>query len=134
MMMIIAYVATLIAFAGVDSVWLGFMAQRLYRPALGDLLAAKASLPPAIAFYLLFPLGLTIFVVVPAAKSQSLGDAALYGALFSFFAYMTYDLTNQATLRAWPLHLSLIDMAWGFTLGGIAASVGWFAAHRFATV
>ena len=132
MAMIVAYVATLIAFAGFDSVWLGLMAPRVYRPALGGLLADNVNLPPAIAFYLLFPLGLTIFVVAPAAKSQSLGEAALYGALFSFFAYATYDLTNQATLRAWPTYLSLIDMAWGFTLGGLAATIGWLAAHRFA--
>jgi uncharacterized membrane protein len=131
--MIVAYVATLIAFAGIDSVWLGLMAQRVYRPAIGDLLAAKFDLPPAIAFYLLFPVGLTLFVVAPAVKSHSLGDAALYGALFSFFAYATYDLTNQATLRSWPTHLSLIDMAWGFTLGGLASTVGWLVAHRFAS-
>ena len=132
MAMIASYFATLVAFVGADMVWLGLMAKRVYRPALGDRVAASVNLPAAIVFYLLFPMGLTLFVVMPAEKSQSLGDAALYGALFAFFAYATYDLTNQATLRDWPTYLSLIDMAWGFTLGGFAATIGGLVAHRFA--
>jgi uncharacterized membrane protein len=132
MTMIAGYIATLVAFGGVDMVWLGLMVQRLYRPALGELLAPDVNLPAAIAFYLLFPLGLMIFAVLPAAKSQSLGDATLFGALFGLFGYATYDLTNQATLRGWPVQLTLIDIAWGVALSGFAATIGWLVAHRLA--
>ena len=132
MTMIAAYVATLVAFVGVDMVWLGLMVDRVYRPVIGDILAPGVNLPAASAFYLLFPLGLNIFAVLPALKSHAIADAALYGALFGFFAYATYDLTNQATVRAWSTQLSLIDMGWGFVLSGLAATVGYLVALRFA--
>ncbi len=131
MTIIAAYVATLVAFVGVDMVWLGVMVDRVYRPVIGDILAPGVNLPAALAFYLLFPLGLTIFAVLPALKAQAMADATLYGALFGFFAYATYDLTNQATVRAWSTQLSLIDMGWGFALSGLAASLGYLAARKF---
>jgi uncharacterized membrane protein len=131
-MIIAGYLATLVAFVGIDMVWLGLMVERLYRPALGDLLTPNVNLPAAIAFYLLFPVGLMIFAVLPAVQKDSIGDATLFGALLGFFAYATYDLTNQATLRGWPVQLTLIDLVWGSALGGIAATIGWLVAHRFA--
>jgi uncharacterized membrane protein len=131
MTIIAAYVATLIAFVGVDMIWLGLMVDRVYRPAIGDILAPGVNLPAAAAFYLLFPIGLTLFAVLPALKAHAIADAALYGALFGFFAYATYDLTNQATVRSWPTQLSLIDMSWGFVLSGLAATVGYIVAQRF---
>lgn len=131
MTIVAAYIATLIAFVGLDMVWLALMVNRVYRPVIGDLLAASVNLPAALAFYLLFPVGLTIFATLPAVKLHSLADAALYGALFGLFAYATYDLTNQATVRGWTTQLSLIDMAWGFALSGAAATVGFLAAQRF---
>lgn len=130
MLFFIGYVGALVAFVGVDMVWLGVTVERLYRPALGDTLAAIVNLPAAIAFYLIFPIGLVIFAVLPALKAGAIGQAALYGGLFSFFAYATYDLSNQATLRAWPTRLTLIDIAWGFTLGSVAATIGYIAASR----
>jgi uncharacterized membrane protein len=117
-----AYLSTLAVFLLCDMAWLGTMAGRLYRPTLGDILLAQVNLPPAIAFYLIYPAGLVIFAVLPAVKSGSLAQAALSGALFGFFSYLTYDLTNQATLRNWTLQLTLIDIAWGALLGGIAAT------------
>jgi len=125
-----AYVACFVAFVGLDMIWLGVMVERLYRPALGDMLATTVNLPEAIAFYLIFPIGLTIFAVLPAVQVKAMGQAALYGGLFGFFAYVTYDLTNQATMRIWSAQLTLIDIAWGFALGGFAATIGYVAASR----
>jgi uncharacterized membrane protein len=127
----IAYVVALVVFVVVDMVWLGVVAKGFYRDALGGLLAEQFNIPAAIAFYLINTLGLMIFVVGPALRSGSLADAALYGVLFGFFCYATYDLTNLATLRSWPLTLSLVDMAWGAVLTGITATAAVAVAARF---
>ena len=116
-----AYVAALLVFFLADMVWLGTMVSRLYRPALGDLLLSGVNMPPAILFYLLYPVGLVVFAIVPALKSGNITTALFLGALFGFFTYGTYDLTNQATLRNWSTTLTLADMAWGTVLGGISA-------------
>jgi uncharacterized membrane protein len=131
MTFIAGYVAALVAFVGLDMVWLSAMVERVYRPALGDVLATTVNLPAAIVFYLIFPVGLTIFAVAPAVKAGAIGQAALYGGLLGLFAYVTYDLTNQATLRAWSTQLTVIDVTWGFALSGVAAAVGYLAACQF---
>lgn len=125
---VVAYVATLVFFAIVDGTWLYVMGNQLYKPVLGDILAPNVNLGAAAAFYLLFPLGLTIFAVDPAIKSGTIATALIYGALFGFFAYATYDLTNFATLRNWTLQITLIDMAYGAVVAGLAAAVGAWAA------
>ena len=112
-----AYFSTLVVFVLCDLAWLGTMASRLYRPILRDLLLTDVNLPAGIAFYLIYPVGLVIFAVLPALKSESLAQAAVRGALFGFFTYMTYDLTNQATLRNWTTQLTLLDAGWGTLLG-----------------
>lgn len=127
----IAYLGALIAFAGIDAVWLSTMAARFYRPILGDILLPEVNPRAAIAFYLLYPVGLTIFAVAPALKSGDVKTAALLGALFGLFAYGTYDLTNQATLRNWTTTLTLADMAWGTLASAIAASVAAWIGGRF---
>ena len=131
MTFVAGYVVTLVAFVAADMVWLGTMIERVYRPAIGNILSTSVNLPAAIVFYLSFPVGLTIFAVLPAAQNQSAGHAALFGGLFGFFAYATYDLTNQATLRNWPTHLTVIDRAWGSALAAFAATIGYLAASRF---
>ncbi len=128
---LIGYVAALAAMVVADMVWLGVMVDRLYRPTLGDVLAGSVNLPAAIAFYLIFPVGLTIFAVMPGLRSGSASTAVLYGALFGFFTYATYDLTSQATLRNWTTQLTVIDIAWGVVLGALAATAGYAAASRF---
>jgi uncharacterized membrane protein len=105
------------------------MGERLYRPILKDVLAGGFRPAPAIAFYLAYAAGLVYFAVRPGLAAQSLRTAALDGALFGFFAYATYDLTNQATVRNWTTTLSLADMAWGTILSAAAAAIG-FAATR----
>lgn len=127
-----AYAAAFVAFVAADMVWLGLMVNRVYRPALGDILIPGVNLPPAIIFYLLFPVGLLIFAVLPALKSESTAMAVGYGALFGFFTYATYDLSNYATLRNWTVQVTAIDMAWGTALGAIAALVAYLVTAKVA--
>jgi uncharacterized membrane protein len=132
MMYLTAYLATFVAFVACDMVWLGTMASWLYRPTLGDIMLADVNLPAGVAFYLIYPIGLVIFAVLPAAKSGSLGQAMVSGALLGFFSYMTYDLTNQATLRNWTTQITLIDIGWGTLLGAIAAAAGFWVTTKLA--
>ena len=114
-----------------DAIWLGGIAQPMYKRGIGHLMAETPNFVAAALFYLLYAVGVLVFVVLPRAP----GDwqaAAAYGALFGFMAYMTYDLTNLSTLRAWPVLLSLIDATWGCVATGAAAAVGKLAADRFA--
>jgi len=104
----------------------------LYRPTLRDIMLTDVNLPAGIAFYLIYPVGLVIFAILPAVKSGSLAHATLGGALLGFFTYMTYDLTNQATLRNWTTQLTLIDTGWGTLLGAIAATAGFWLTTRLA--
>lgn len=126
----IAYVATGLVFAIIDALWLNWAVSRVYRPVLGDMLAAKPRMDAAIAFYLIYLAGIMIFAVRPAFAAG--GDwrvALLYGALFGFFAYATYDLTNQATLKVWAWKITLADIAWGTFLTGTAAAAGTYIAN-----
>ncbi len=127
-----AYFATLTVFVICDMAWLGTMASRLYRPTLGDIMLANVNLPAGVAFYLIYPIGIVIFAILPALKSGSVTEAVVYGALFGCFTYLTYDLTNQATLRNWTTQLTLIDVGWGTVLGGIAAAAGYWVTAKFA--
>ena len=130
-----AYVAALLVFFLADMVWLGTMVSRLYRPTLGDLLLSEVNMPPAIIFYLLYPVGLVIFAIVPVLRSGNIVTALLLGALFGSFTYGTYDLTNQATLRNWSATLTIADMAWGTFLGGLSAAwAAWIVIKIFPQV
>lgn len=115
-----AYVATFVAFISLDAVWLGTMSSRLYKPALGDLLANNVRLVPAVLFYLLYIGGVVAFAVLPSQKPSM---ALLRGAGLGLIAYATYDLTNQATLRRWPTYITVADLTWGMVATGVAAAV-----------
>lgn len=128
---VIGYVVALLTFFLADMAWLGTMAPRLYRPTLGDIAISGVNLPPAIVFYALYPVGLLIFATIPALKSGSVTTAVVLGALFGFFTYATYDLTNQATLRNWTLQLTLVDVAWGIILAAITSAVTFWVVSRF---
>lgn len=120
-----AYVATLIVFAAIDAIWLTQVGPSLYRPIIGDILAPQPRMTPAVIFYLLFIAGIVYFAVAPALASGQWQDALVKGALFGFFAYATYDLTNQATLSVWSTKITLLDMAWGTFLSGVSATGGY---------
>lgn len=128
---LVAYLATLVVFAVVDFIWLGFVAKDFYRTSIGHLMADRFNIPAAIAFYLIYVVGVVIFAVIPGMESGNLAKAALLGSAFGFFAYATYDLTNLATLRDWPIGVTLADIAWGSVVTGVAAAAGFSIASRF---
>jgi len=110
------FFVTTLTFALVDLIWLCFIARPVYKHFLGHLLRPEPYWPAAILFYILFILGMMVFVIVPALKQHNVAYAWLYGALFGFFTYMTYELTNLAVLDRWPKGIVLIDIAWGTVL------------------
>jgi uncharacterized membrane protein len=127
-----AYLAAAIAFLVLDLVWLGWIAGGFYRSALGGLLLETPNIPAAVAFYALYLAGVLVFAVRPAFAAKSLRKAVVSGALFGFFAYATYDLTNLATLKGWSLAVSVVDILWGTVLTALTATVGYIAARRAA--
>lgn len=122
---ITAYVATGLAFAIIDSFWLRTMYARLYKPEIGELMMRGGfRLGPAITFYVLYILGMMIFAVMPAFAAGRWQVALTQGAMFGFFCYMTYDLTNHATMKIWSIKVSVLDIIWGTILTGSASAVG----------
>jgi len=128
----VAYLAILLPFGALDAVWLSLMGPRLYKSTLGDILLANVNLPAAVAFYLIYPIGILVFATLPALKAGTVAPAMLYAALFGALAYATYDLTNQATLRNWTLQLTLVDVAWGAIASGLAGAVSYYATRTIA--
>ncbi|MGB5078497.1 MAG: DUF2177 family protein [Sphingorhabdus sp.] len=124
---IVGYIATGLAFALIDSVWLRTMYARLYQPEIGEMMMKGGfRLGPAVTFYTLYILGMMIFAVGPAFHSGRWQTALLWGALLGFFCYMTYDLTNHATLRLWSLKVTVLDIIWGTVLTGLASTAGYW--------
>ncbi len=119
----VPYVASLILFVGIDLIWLGFIAKDTYRAEMGSLITDNFNGWAAGAFYLLYPVGMVLFAVAPSLETGTWKDALLWGGLFGFFAYATYDLSNLAVLRGWPVRLTFIDLAWGTCLTGVAAAL-----------
>ena len=126
-----AYAAAAVVMLAIDMLWLGFIAKPLYEQGIGHLMAAKPRLWAAALFYLLYPVGLVLFAVAPNQGSAWV-PTAMMGAAFGFFAYATYDLTNLATLKDWPLGLSVIDTVWGAAVSAVASLAGRAALNHFA--
>jgi uncharacterized membrane protein len=124
--LIISYLLTAIVFFAIDMVWLGFIAKDLYRKYLGNFLSDKVNWTAAIVFYLLFIIGIFYFAILPAVEKNSLIKAIISGAFFGILTYATYDLTNLATLKNWPLPIVFIDIAWGALLTGIVSTAGYY--------
>lgn len=123
--MIKTYLITLVTFFAIDMVWLGIVAKNLYQSQIGHLLADKPNWAAAIVFYLLFIAGLVYFIIDPALKAESWQQALFRGMLFGFITYATYDLTNLATLKAWPVKITIIDLIWGTALGGSVSLISY---------
>ncbi len=119
----IAWIATALAFCAMDFLWLSNTRAWLYQPAIGALLGDSLRIGPAVAFYVLYLTGLNWFAVWPAVKAGDWSKALLNGVLFGLFAYGTYDLTNQATLKVWSTTVTLADLGWGMFVSGVAATV-----------
>ena len=134
------YAATFVVMVALDMIWLGVVAKSFYQNGIGHLMAEHPVVSVAIAFYTVYAIGLVFFAVVPNGAvpgngtgfSPGYGKTALYGALFGFFAYATYDLTNLATLKNWPVGLAMLDMAWGTVVSAVSAVAGKAALNRFA--
>ena len=126
------YLAIFVTMVVIDMIWLRVIAVQWYADAMGPLLTDKPNLIAAVAFYLLFPLGLLIFAVAPG-ESSSVLKVAVMGGLFGFFAYATYDLTAMAVIKNWPVGLSLLDMAWGTLVSGVSAVAGKLAMDALKT-
>ncbi len=118
------YLLTIPVFFIIDMTWLGFVAKDFYQEKLVDFLG-PVNWPAAIIFYLVFIVGVIIFAVVPALESHSLTKAIVLGALFGFFTYATYDLTNLATLKDWPLMVVFVDILWGAVLSCSVATLSY---------
>lgn len=127
---LLAYLGSGVVMAILDAVWLTIVGPRLYRPAIGELLAPEPNLRIAVVFYLVYVSGIVFLAVAPALREGSAIRAAMSGAVLGLVAYATYDLTNQATLRIWPLHITLIDLAWGTCVTAAAALGGYWLASR----
>ena len=120
----VTYAATFVTMVLIDLLWLGVIAKPLYQQGIGHLMAEKPNLVAAALFYLLYPVGIVMFAVAPDLATASWLKTFIVGALFGFFAYATYDLTNLATLRNWPASLAVMDMAWGSLVTGVSALAG----------
>jgi uncharacterized membrane protein len=129
MQAIVAFFASIIAFGAMDAVWLTVMGDRLYRPVIGDLMAVKVQIVPAVLFYLIYWIGVTALATIPALKEASPGKAASTAAIVALVAYATYDLTNQATLKAWAWKLTISDLCWGVFATTLATLAGFYVAR-----
>ena len=124
------YFSFLLSLVVIDLIWLLGIAKNLYRDDMGSLMASEPKLLAGLSFYLLYALGASIFVILPAISKQSWLYAAQYGALFGFFCYMTYDLTNLAVIRNFPTGLAFIDIAWGSAVTAAVAGFAYWVGNR----
>lgn len=130
-MQFLSLVACTVPFVvALDLLWLGVIAKDFYRAQLGDLISPTVVWPAAIFFYVIYAVGIVFFVVNPALAAQSLLRAVLVGALFGFIGYCVYDLTNLATLKNWPLVMTLVDIVWGAFLTAVAAGGAYLLAIK----
>lgn len=131
---VIAYVVVALVFCALDAAWLGLLAKNFYREQIGSLLLAQPNRLAAAVFYMFYIAGVIVFAVAPALADSPDGAATpalLRGALFGLLAYMTYDLTNMATLRGWSWTIAAVDMAWGMFVTSVAACAGAAVTQRF---
>lgn len=126
MKLVYLYLLTLPVFFGIDMLWIGVLAKSFYRNNLGHLLRPDINWTAALIFYLLYIVGILIFATLPALEKKSLHQAVLLGALFGFFAYATYDLSNLATLKDWPVKIVFVDILWGMVLTASVAAASFF--------
>lgn len=125
------YFIALTVFLGIDMIWLTVVAKNFYAKYLGYLMAKNPNLSAALLFYLIFIAGLVFFVVIPALDKRTWTYALLAGALFGLVTYATYDLTNLATVKDWPLLITVVDLAWGTVLSALVSGISFFIAARF---
>ncbi|HRH27016.1 MAG TPA: DUF2177 family protein [Parcubacteria group bacterium] len=124
------YLIALPVFFAIDMLWLGVVAKNFYKQQIGFLMTSNVNWTAAIIFYLIFILGLVLFVVSPGLVKNSIQYVVLFGALFGFITYATYDLTNLATLKDWPLTVTIVDMLWGSVLASSVSTITYYIASK----
>lgn len=120
---------SIVIFVLIDAIWLGLIAPKFYRKYLSHLLSDTPNFKAAILFYLVYIIGVGYLVVWPAITDQLVGQAFLSGAVFGFVAYATYDLTNLATLKAWPIQVTVVDLIWGTALTSLVSGLTFIVYH-----
>ena len=131
---VMAYGAALVTMVIIDLLWLGVIAKPLYQQGIGHLMAERPNLAAAVLFYLLYPVGIVVFAIAPDAANATWLKTFSTAAMLGLFAYATYDLTNLATLKGWPISLAAVDMAWGSLVTGVSALAGKLAFDGFSAV
>ena len=126
------YLLTVPIFFVIDILWLGVIARGFYRRHLDFILSPQVNWAAAIGFYLIYIAGILFFAVRPAVNSNSMAQAAALGSLFGFFTYATYDLTNLATIKDWPLTIVVVDIVWGVCLCAAVATLSYMVAKWLA--
>lgn len=124
------YLITLPVFLAIDLVWLSLIARKFYAQHLGYLMKTDVNFAAAGLFYLLFVVGLVVLAVLPALEKNSWPLALFFGALLGLISYATYDLTNLATIKDWPLVVTIVDMVWGTVLGASVSLISYFIATK----
>lgn len=118
------YFATLAVFFAVDMLWLGVISRAFYKKHLGFIMAPEVNWYAALIFYFLFIVGILVFVVLPGIKENALPMMLVKAALFGLITYATYDLTNLATVKDWPLIITVVDLVWGMVLTSVVSLAG----------
>jgi hypothetical protein len=126
------YALTLCTCLAIDVTWIGLIAKNFYQKHLGYLMSESFSLPVALLFYALFALALVIFVIVPAQEKQSLQKALTLGFFFGLVTYSAYDLTNQATVKNWPVIVTVVDMLWGASMAALTSGITFYISSKLA--
>lgn len=129
-MLIKLYAIALPVFLAIDLIWLGFIAKNFYKEQIGFLMKNNVNWTAAIIFYLLFIIGLVFFVIEPALSKGSIMHAVVFGALFGLITYATYDLTNLATLKDWPVLVTIVDLIWGAFLSASVSAITYLIATK----
>ncbi len=129
-MFIKLYALALPVFFAIDMLWLGVVANNFYRSQLGTLMKTDINWAAALLFYALFIGGLVLFVIAPAVEKESWSTALIMGAVFGLITYATYDLTNLATLKDWPLAVTLVDLVWGAVLAASVSTITYAIAQK----
>ena len=129
---LIAYFSTLFVFLILDGLWLGVFMGSTYKAQIGPMMLDSPRILPAALFYAFYIVGIIVFAILPGIEAQQWQRTALLGALLGLMAYGAYDMTNLATLKGWPLQISLIDIAWGAVVTALSATAGYFAVNAWA--
>lgn len=128
---IVYFSVTFIVFMGIDLIWLGFVAKNIYAKYLGYLMAPTINWVAAFVFYVIFNVGVLYFVIAPSLVDRDFMQLVIRAMLFGFVTYATYDLTNLATIRDWPITITIIDLIWGTTLSTSVSIISYLIITNF---